>query len=182
MGSVSTAAYASDGVVAPDSQAQVVNVPTDQIDAPEGNMRLLTTLAATAKNGVVTAALHTEVVGEFINTSAISKLDVVVARTSSGAKLVAAKWNALTYSWNDGQMSCLNTLWTQESHWNFKARNKRSGAYGIPQANPGTKMEAIGSDWRTNPVTQIKWGMSYVKSRYGTPCSALKKSKNSGWY
>ncbi len=80
------------------------------------------------------------------------------------------------------EMPCLDLLWTRESHWNTKAENTSSGAYGIPQALPGDKMAAYGADWRTNPVPQIKWGLSYIKNRYGTPCNAWAHSQATGWY
>lgn len=80
------------------------------------------------------------------------------------------------------QMGCLNKLWTKESGWNHKASNPSSGAYGIPQALPGTKMATAGADWKTNPATQIKWGLGYIKGRYGTPCKAWQHSQNVGWY
>ena len=70
------------------------------------------------------------------------------------------------------EMPCLDKLWTKESGWNHKAQNGSSGAYGIPQAYPGSKMASVGDDWRTNPATQIKWGLGYIKGRYGTPCEA----------
>ncbi|AGL17823.1 transglycosylase SLT domain-containing protein [Actinoplanes sp. N902-109] len=69
------------------------------------------------------------------------------------------------------QFPCLNNLWNHESGWNEKAANP-SGAYGIPQALPGSKMGQFGSDWQTNPATQIKWGLSYIKGRYDSPCGA----------
>jgi hypothetical protein len=81
-----------------------------------------------------------------------------------------------------GQMSCLEPLWAKESGWNERAGNQSSGAYGIPQALPGNKMAAYGSDWETNPVTQIKWGLNYIKSRYGTPCGAWNAFQSKGWY
>ena len=80
------------------------------------------------------------------------------------------------------QMPCLDRLWTKESHWTTKAENKSSGAYGIPQARPGSKMASVGDDWKTNPVTQIKWGLGYIKNRYGTPCTAWGHSQDTGWY
>ena len=70
------------------------------------------------------------------------------------------------------QWSCLYSLWEQESTWNVYAENATSGAYGIPQSLPGNKMASIASDWQTNPVTQIKWGLGYIKQIYGTPCTA----------
>jgi hypothetical protein len=80
------------------------------------------------------------------------------------------------------QMPCLDNLWTRESRWTTTSQNKTSGAYGIPQALPGDKMAAYGSDWQTNPVPQIKWGLNYIKSRYGDPCSAWAHSQSTGWY
>jgi hypothetical protein len=80
------------------------------------------------------------------------------------------------------QFPCLNKLWNKESHWNVKAHNSSSGAHGIPQALPGNKMASAGSDWQTNPATQIKWGLGYIKGRYGTPCSAWAHSQSTGWY
>ena len=80
------------------------------------------------------------------------------------------------------QFGCLNKLWTKESHWNHKAQNKSSGAYGIPQSLPGSKMASVGSDWRTNPATQIKWGLNYIEGRYGSPCKAWSHSQSVGWY
>jgi heat shock protein HslJ len=80
------------------------------------------------------------------------------------------------------EMGCLNKLWDKESGWNHKASNPSSGAYGIAQALPGSKMASEGSDWRTNAATQIKWGLGYIKGRYKTPCAAWSHSENVGWY
>lgn len=80
------------------------------------------------------------------------------------------------------QMPCLDKLWKKESGWNHRARNNSSGAYGIPQALPGSKMASAGDDWENNPATQIKWGLGYIKGRYGTPCEAWQHSQNTGWY
>lgn len=80
------------------------------------------------------------------------------------------------------QMPCLDKLWTKESHWNPKASNSSTGAYGIPQALPGSKMAVFGSDWKTNPATQIAWGLNYIKGRYKTPCKAWSHMQSTGWY
>jgi hypothetical protein len=104
------------------------------------------------------------------------------AREPHGAKLVAKALIAEKYQWGEEQYSCLNKLWTKESNWNYKARNKVSGAHGIPQALPATKMEIVGTDWRTNPVTQISWGLKYINERYDNPCKAWSKFKRSRWY
>jgi len=80
------------------------------------------------------------------------------------------------------QMPCLDQLWAKESGWNERAANTSSGAYGIPQALPGSKMSSHGDDWETNPNTQIAWGLSYISGRYGTPCDAWAHSQSVGWY
>ncbi|GAA3910996.1 lytic transglycosylase domain-containing protein [Microbacterium invictum] len=84
--------------------------------------------------------------------------------------------------WGDDQFQCLDALWSRESGWNYQAHNSSSGAYGIPQALPGSKMASAGSDWQTNPATQIKWGLGYIDGRYGTPCGAWNHSQSHGWY
>jgi len=80
------------------------------------------------------------------------------------------------------QFSCLEKLWKKESGWNHKATNRSSGAYGIPQALPGSKMASSGGDWKTNPATQIDWGLGYIEGRYDTPCGAWGHSQDVGWY
>jgi hypothetical protein len=86
------------------------------------------------------------------------------------------------HGWKESQFSCLDSLWTKESRWKVSADNPSSTAYGIPQALPGNRMAAYGSDWRTNPVVQIKWGLDYIENTYGSPCSAWSHSKAKGWY
>ena len=81
-----------------------------------------------------------------------------------------------------GQMSCLEPMWDKESGWNERSENTSSGAYGIPQALPASKMAAYGDDYRTNPVPQIKWGLMYIKGRYSTPCGAWSFWQANGWY
>jgi flagellar biosynthesis GTPase FlhF len=86
------------------------------------------------------------------------------------------------HGWKSSQFSCLDSLWTKESRWKVSADNPTSTAYGIPQALPGNRMAAYGSDWRTNPVVQIKWGLDYIEDAYGSPCNAWAHSKAKGWY
>ena len=113
--------------------------------------------------------------------SAVSR-QVELARTPYGAKKVAKSILLDEYGFSEKQYKCLNSLWTKESNWNYKARNKKSGAHGIPQALPASKMSVISTDWRTNPVTQIRWGLRYISIRYETPCNALAKHKRSNYY
>lgn len=92
------------------------------------------------------------------------------------ADMVAAR------GWPSTEFDCLVALWNRESHWNVYSNNVSSGAYGIPQALPGSKMASAGADWATNPATQITWGLGYITGRYGTPCGAWGHSQSSGWY
>lgn len=95
---------------------------------------------------------------------------VADARNYARSRLSATEW------------SCLDALWTRESSWNPHATNPSTGAYGIPQALPGSKMGSVASDWRDNPVTQVRWGLGYIASAYGTACSAWSHSQRYGWY
>jgi len=90
----------------------------------------------------------------------------------SGQPREIAQTLAATHGWTGSQWTCLDKLWNHESQYETTVRNSRSGAYGIPQALPASKMATAGADWRTNPVTQIVWGLSYISARYGTPCGA----------
>ena len=85
-------------------------------------------------------------------------------------------------AWSGEQFQCLDSLWTRESNWNHRAHNQGSGAYGIPQALPGAKMGYVARDWRFNPQTQIKWGLRYIKGRYGSPCGAWGHYQSHNWY
>jgi hypothetical protein len=86
------------------------------------------------------------------------------------------------FGWSQDQFGCLDSLWTRESNWNIHANNPFSSAYGIPQALPGSKMASAGSDWENNAVTQITWGLGYIRDRYGSPCGAWAHSQSSGFY
>jgi hypothetical protein len=107
---------------------------------------------------------------------------VEMARSIVGAKKVAKSIMFAEYAWGEDQFTCLNRLWTRESHWNYRARNKKSGAHGIPQALPASRMDVVSTDWRTNPVTQIRWGLRYIEARYDQPCKAWAKFKRSNYY
>lgn len=87
-----------------------------------------------------------------------------------------------SYGWGQAQWPCLNKLWTQESSWITTAQNPSSGAYGIPQSLPASKMASVGADYRTNTRTQLTWGMQYVKAAYGSPCQAWDFHLAHNWY
>ncbi|MST33432.1 hypothetical protein GHK86_11970 [Acidimicrobiaceae bacterium USS-CC1] len=87
------------------------------------------------------------------------------------------------YSWSvSSQKGCLTDLWNQESGWEWNATNPSSGAYGIPQALPASKLASKGTDWKTDGLTQVQWGLSYIKSTYGNPCGAWSHEQTYGWY
>jgi len=86
------------------------------------------------------------------------------------------------FGYDDDDYSCFNNIIIRESMWKIDATNPSSGAYGIPQALPGSKMASAGSDWRTNPATQIIWALDYMKKRYGSPCEAWSFKRGHGWY
>ncbi|WP_307452835.1 MULTISPECIES: phospholipase [Microbacterium] len=102
--------------------------------------------------------------------------------TPEGAKAYAAQLMSEKYGWGSEQFSCLSSLWTKESGWNYQAYNSDGGATGIPQALPGSKMASFGDDWQTNAATQIAWGLDYISRGYGTPCSAWGHSQAVNWY
>jgi hypothetical protein len=126
-------------------------------------------------------------------TVSVKRAPTVVASTPavSGAPAApvpspgSAKAIALSILQSEGmgsdQYSCLVSLWDRESGWRVNAANP-SGAYGIPQALPGSKMASAGPNWQTNPRTQILWGLSYISARYGNPCGAWAHSQSTGWY
>ncbi|GGS70655.1 transglycosylase SLT domain-containing protein [Nonomuraea spiralis] len=100
---------------------------------------------------------------------------------SSGRNKAIARSLVAQHGWGAANFGCLVRLWARESGWNHRAGN-RSGAYGIPQALPGHKMASSGADWRTNPRTQIRWGLGYIKQRYGSPCRAWGHFQSHRWY
>ena len=93
-----------------------------------------------------------------------------------------AQEEATKYGWGASQFECLNKLWERESNWRHTADNPKSSAYGIPQALPGSKMASEGSDWETNPKTQIRWGLRYIDQRYSNPCNAWQHFTKKNWY
>lgn len=159
----------------------------DRSIASIGMRAALVTTAAGLALGLGTAATGTAAHAGTAKTSAASaaqageqaqrKKRTVKQRNKAIARKMLAK-----RGWSDQQYRCLVKLWTKESNWNHRAYNSSSGAGGIPQALPASKMSSAGSDWRTNPKTQIKWGLRYIKGRYGTPCGAWAHFQSRNWY
>jgi len=161
-------------------------------------------LAAARRSGVQRAAVLTHhqkaaadalvlararAVAELVRTRAVAAQRVareharqgLLARAQSDPK-ATGRLLASDRGWTGAQFACLDSLWTKESGWRWNADNAGSDAYGIPQALPGTKMASFGTDWSTNPITQIKWGLQYISGRYGTPCGAWAHSQAVNWY
>ncbi|KAD3515412.1 hypothetical protein GD627_14250 [Arthrobacter yangruifuii] len=101
--------------------------------------------------------------------------DPAAARAFAASALPARGWEA-------AELTCLDKLWTKESEWLTSAVNPSSGAYGIAQSLPAEKMAAAGDDWKVSYSTQITWGLDYIASRYGSPCSALNFHYANNWY
>ena len=106
-----------------------------------------------------------------------AQMSTAAANVALGKKMAAAA------GWAGAQWSCLDALWTRESGWQARVWNYGgSGAYGIPQSLPASKMAAAGADYMADPATQIRWGLSYIAGRYGTPCGAWAHETSAGWY
>jgi hypothetical protein len=109
------------------------------------------------------------------------KVDRSAALTSSDPRTIA-KALLSKYGYGQDQFTCLDSIYSQESGWNTHADNPASSAYGIPQALPGSKMATAGPNWQNDAATQIKWGLGYIKGRYGSPCGAWGFKQAHGWY
>ncbi|MEJ1922120.1 phospholipase [Microbacterium sp. KHB019] len=137
----------------------------------------------TAQTTALQASLDDAVAEKKAEEAAAAKAAAIAAaNTPDGARNAAALIAAEDFGWGADQFSCLNSLWTKESGWNYQAYNPNGGATGIPQALPGSKMASAGSDWQTNATTQIRWGLDYIQRAYGTPCSAWGHSQAVNWY
>jgi resuscitation-promoting factor RpfB len=106
----------------------------------------------------------------------------VSAPAAAGTSQAIGQELAAARGWTGDQWACLDNLWARESGWRVNAGNLSSGAFGIPQALPGSKMATIGADWQTNPATQITWGLNYIAGRYATPCVAWAFWSAHNWY
>lgn len=139
-------------------------------------------LEAKAKAEAARKAREAEIAEAKAEAARMRKRAIANARENPQA---AARVLMVDHGWtSDAQYNCLVNLWNGESNWNYLAENPSSGAYGIPQSLPGSKMATAGDDWRTNPITQIKWGLSYIDERYGSPCNAWStwQARSPHWY
>lgn len=113
--------------------------------------------------------------------TATNTIAAQAATPNPGSAQAIAQEMVAARGWGSDQFNCLVLLWNKESGWRVNAYNP-SGAYGIPQALPGSKMGTVGADWQTNPATQITWGLNYISGVYGTPCGAWGHSQSYNWY
>ncbi len=131
---------------------------------------------------VVASAVTVPPVTQVVKVGTMEVATGVNITVSPGSAQELGKQLAAARGWGDDQFACLLQLWNKESGWRVDAENRSSGAYGIPQSLPGSKMASVGADWRTNPATQITWGLNYIGGRYGDPCGAWSASQAKGWY
>ena len=139
-----------------------------------GNNRLA---GAAVAAGLLLAASHGHAPGPAATSSAVAAVT-----GCGGSNEALANCMAAADGWTGSQTACLDQLWTRESNFQTGATNPQSGAYGIPQALPASKMAAAGADWQTSPATQIRWGLGYIAGRYGDPCNAWSHETASNWY
>ena len=140
------------------------------------------TRAEAAKAAAAAAAYDQAQAEAAAAAAAAAAADLATRNTPEGARAFAADLAASQYGWGADQFQCLDKLWQKESGWSYTALNASSGAAGIPQSLPGSKMATAGADWETNAATQITWGLGYIKGAYGTPCSAWSHSQSVNWY
>ncbi|MBN8205629.1 phospholipase [Microbacterium esteraromaticum] len=181
----------TDGLSA-DRVAELTAAVDREADAVQGRTSALQNALTTAKEMKVAEDARLKAEAERIAAEKAAKKAAEDARraaeaqaaanTPEGAKATARAMAAERYGWGEGEFSCLVSLWTKESGWDYQAYNPNGGATGIPQSLPGDKMATAGSDWRTNATTQISWGLDYIQRAYGSPCAAWGHSQAVNWY
>jgi hypothetical protein len=138
--------------------------------------------AATAQATQSTATQNTATAPPTASAQPTPSATASAASVASGSPQQIAQAMLASFGWSSSQFSCLDPLWAHESGWSVTAYNAGSGAYGIPQALPGSRMASAGPDWQTNAATQIRWGLEYIKGTYGSPCGAWDHEQATGWY
>ncbi|WP_193953631.1 aggregation-promoting factor C-terminal-like domain-containing protein [Microterricola pindariensis] len=159
-----------------------VQAATAEVDRVAAEQQAAAEAAAAAAAAAAQAQADAEAAAQESSSSNSGGSRPSAPSDPSGAQAIARDLMASQYGWGEDQFGCLVALWNKESGWNINAYNASSGAAGIPQALPGSKMASAGADWQTNPATQITWGLGYISGRYGTPCGAWDTSESQGWY
>lgn len=173
-----TASRAQQRVSRDVTRAAVGAALVERSDGARAKVKMVASAAVAADRAKVAAAERARVEAEQ------KRRQAAIADAQSDPKAVARALMA-DHGWTgDEQYACLVNLWTGESNWRWSAQNASSGAYGIPQSLPASKMAQFGADYRTNPVTQMKWGLWYIEASYGSPCSAWAfwQTKSPHWY
>jgi hypothetical protein len=114
--------------------------------------------------------------------TAAAAVPAAAVPAASGSPRQIAQAMLGSFGWSSSQFSCLDPLWEHESRWSATAANPGSGAFGIPQALPGSRMASAGPDWQTSAATQITWGLRYIRDTYGSPCAAWSHEQATDWY
>lgn len=181
------AATASTDTVVPTAAAHVVGqgyvvASTSDPSAARDGYTVNYTPPVVVKPKAATVTTTTTTKASSSTTAAPTTATAPVADTPDpgSAQAIAAQMVAAR-GWGTDQYSCLVSLWNRESGWNVYAANP-SGAYGIPQALPGSKMSSAGPNWQSDAATQITWGLGYIQGSYGTPCGAWAHSQAFNWY
>lgn len=173
------AAGSLSGLGSAGAQARAANVTTVTRDAgPAGALSPTTGVTPTP---AITGAHLTIVIRHGSAARPTARLDAAATAAARAARQTARNMLG-RFGWGARQFTPLDKLWNRESSWNKYAYNPSSGAYGIPQAVPGSKMASAGTNWRSNATTQIRWGLRYIKSRYGYPRRAWYHELDYGWY
>jgi hypothetical protein len=169
--------------VVPDRQLQLVRADAvlEHVQHIAAKARIAAEHAAARRAAQERAAATAAANAAAAKAAAAKKAAPAAVQPSGNPQQIALSMLS-SFGWSSSQFSCLVSLWNRESGWNTYASNPSSGAYGIPQALPGSKMASAGADWATNPATQIKWGLGYIQSVYGSPCAAWDHSESVGWY
>jgi hypothetical protein len=176
-----TNAVATNAVVTNESAGTAASIETMQTLGLAGGVASeQIPAAAMLSNAATSAATHAVVVPASLAKKVVAPKPVAAAIT--GTPLQVAHTIATQEGLSQQQWVCVDSLWQQESKFQTTARNRRSGAFGIPQALPASRMASAGADWRTNPATQVKWGLSYIRVRYGTACNAWAHWRRDRWY
>jgi hypothetical protein len=134
-------------------------------------------VAAGVVLAVIAGHAHATATGSGSGAGGAAQMSTASSNVALGQRMAAAA------GWTGAQWSCLDALWTRESGWQTQVWNTAgSGAYGIPQSLPASKMAAAGADYMTDPATQIRWGLGDIATTYGTPCGAWRHETQAGWY
>jgi hypothetical protein len=147
-----------------------------------GPVSMLEHAALTEKARSIQSARERQAAAAVAARTAAQQADQGAMTAPSGSPRQVAETMLSQFGWPAGQFACLQPLWAQESGWSVTAENPGSGAYGIPQALPGSKMASAGPDWATDAATQIRWGLTYIQRLYGSPCGAWAHEEADGWY